>query len=89
MSTRLRQKGRNEGQDTSALIRSVQFLVSGDDDDCTGGGALTVKQRNGGIALESVVDLHSLESIVASANEAKAIFWQRRASPVATARKKS
>ena len=74
MSTRLRQKGRNEGQDTSALIRSVQFLVSGDDDDCTGGGALTVKQRNGGIALESVVDLHSLESIVASANEAKAIF---------------
>ena len=74
LSSCLRRKGRDEAQDTSASIRSVQFLVCRGDDDCTGGGALKVKQRNGGITLESVVDLHSLESIVASANEAKAFL---------------
>jgi len=69
-----RGKGCGKAQDTLASIRSLQFAVCRDDDSAHNEGALKVRQCDRGVVLESVVDLRSLETIVAAANEAKALL---------------
>lgn len=72
-------KGSGEAQDTSAVIRSIEFAVCRDDNPTCGGGAVIVRQRNCGVMLEAAVDLRSLEAVVASSIEAKVLLLAAQA----------